>query len=190
MATMGVYVPATKSTLRQYFLARRGGISAADRAERAHRVCTHLIEHDRIRSARTVVAYTALGTEVDPAPALRRLAGWGRRLYLPAWQDGGCRFLDAADGSTLAGTGAEVTVLVPGVAFDLRGVRLGRGAGWYDRILSRHPEALKVGLAFEEQITSALPREPWDVSMDLVVTDRRVLDPRNLEYGAPRGIST
>ena len=65
--------------------------------------------------------------------------------------------------------------MVPGVAFDPRGVRLGRGAGCYDRALARHPTALRVGLAYEMQVVPSLPEATWDVPMDAVVTEARVL---------------
>lgn len=67
-------------------------------------------------------------------------------------------------------------VIVPGLAFDEQGNRLGRGRGFYDRFLS-HPDfrGLKCALAFEEQIVAAIPVAPDDVPVDMVVTDVRVL---------------
>ena len=64
---------------------------------------------------------------------------------------------------------------MPGLAFDARGVRLGRGAGCYDRGLARHPHAARIGLAYEMQVVPALPEAAWDVRMDAVVTEARVL---------------
>jgi 5-formyltetrahydrofolate cyclo-ligase len=183
---MGVHVPAIKSTLRQHFLARRGGISATDRAQRARQVCDRLRAGGLIDRTRAVVAYVALGSEVDPASALPPVARSQRPIYRPDWRGDRRSFVSISGDCALEGMGAGVLILVPGVAFDTQGVRLGRGAGWYDRILPYFPEALKIGLAFEEQITSSLPEEPWDVPMDLVVTDQRVLHPR--AFGSQRGM--
>jgi 5-formyltetrahydrofolate cyclo-ligase len=69
-------------------------------------------------------------------------------------------------------------VLVPGVAFDARGRRLGRGRGHYDATLAGLPaSARRVGLAFELQIVSAVPQEPHDALLDTIVTEARVLVP-------------
>lgn len=67
-------------------------------------------------------------------------------------------------------------VVIPGLGFDAdTGVRLGRGGGYYDRFLARCPKALRIGLAFDEQIVCGLPAEPHDVPMHAVVTPTRTL---------------
>jgi 5-formyltetrahydrofolate cyclo-ligase len=66
-------------------------------------------------------------------------------------------------------------VVVPGLAFDRRGFRLGRGGGYYDRFLSRVVPTLVVGLAFSWQIVPAVPVDPWDVPMGAVVTEKGVI---------------
>ena len=65
-------------------------------------------------------------------------------------------------------------ILVPGLAFTEEGMRLGRGAGFYDRFLPQYPEALRVGLAFHEQISNSVPTEAWDQPLDMVLTDEGV----------------
>ncbi len=72
----------------------------------------------------------------------------------------------------------EVEVaLVPGLAFDLQGNRLGRGGGHYDRALPRlGPKALKIGLAFDFQVVERLPAEARDIPVHLVVTETRVIE--------------
>ena len=61
-------------------------------------------------------------------------------------------------------------MLIPGVAFDKDNNRLGRGAGYYDRILHRFGKALKIGLAYSYQLVDVLPTEHHDVGMDMVLT--------------------
>lgn len=65
-------------------------------------------------------------------------------------------------------------VLVPGLAFDLHGHRLGFGAGFYDRFLGRDSEVVAIGVAFDWQVVSRLPSEPHDRPVSAVLTDRRV----------------
>jgi 5,10-methenyltetrahydrofolate synthetase len=72
-----------------------------------------------------------------------------------------------------AALGTVDFVLVPGVAFDARGGRIGHGAGYYDRLLAgAGPGARLVAAAFEVQIVDAVPMEPHDRRLDLVVTER------------------
>ena len=75
-------------------------------------------------------------------------------------------------------TGEEYTALdavelivVPGVAFDRQNNRMGRGRGFYDRLLKSTPNALKVGVAFDFQLMDEIPTEPFDVKMDKVVSE-------------------
>lgn len=68
-------------------------------------------------------------------------------------------------------------ILVPGLAFDSNGGRLGRGAGFYDRFFQKtRNDVLLIGLAFDEQIVDSVPREPHDRLMDLVLTPTRIIE--------------
>ena len=62
-------------------------------------------------------------------------------------------------------------IIVPGVAFDKQGGRLGRGGGYYDRLLRRAKKAVRIGLCFREQIVKKVPMKAHDVRMDRVITD-------------------
>jgi 5-formyltetrahydrofolate cyclo-ligase len=74
---------------------------------------------------------------------------------------------------------AEVrAVIVPMLAFDRKGNRLGYGAGYYDRFLEENPHLLKIGLAFSCQEITALPADTHDVRMDLILTENGVIDCR------------
>ncbi len=61
-------------------------------------------------------------------------------------------------------------IVVPGVAFDLSGNRLGRGKGYYDRLLPSIPNAYKAGICFPFQIVEEVPAEPFDIQMDTIIT--------------------
>lgn len=63
-------------------------------------------------------------------------------------------------------------IAVPGVAFDHKGNRMGRGRGFYDRMLKSTPNAVKIGLAYDFQILENIPTEPHDVKMDKVISDK------------------
>ena len=69
-------------------------------------------------------------------------------------------------------------VVVPGVAYDKKGKRLGRGKGFYDRLL-KTTKATKIGVAYEFQLMDELPSEPHDVGMDMVITQSTTIVIRN-----------
>jgi 5-formyltetrahydrofolate cyclo-ligase len=66
--------------------------------------------------------------------------------------------------------------IIPGIAFDEKGARLGDGSGYYDRFIPKLPAtARKVAIAFEEQITSSVPMESHDKYVDIIITDKRII---------------
>ena len=72
----------------------------------------------------------------------------------------------------------NTTWLVPGLAFTASGVRLGRGAGHYDRLFAKFPQGKRIGIAWEMQLLPEIPQEPWDLPMDYIVTETRTIDCR------------
>ncbi len=64
-------------------------------------------------------------------------------------------------------------IIVPGVAFDRKGNRMGRGRGFYDRLLKTTPKALKIGVAYDFQMLDSIPVEPFDVKMDRIITEQQ-----------------
>ena len=69
----------------------------------------------------------------------------------------------------------EGIIIVPGLAFDEKKNRTGYGGGFYDRFLSKHPNLFKVGVAYDEQIFDELETGELDITMDVVITDKRVI---------------
>jgi 5-formyltetrahydrofolate cyclo-ligase len=154
---------------------------------------TSLADLTDFAHAHTLLAYAALAEEIDPAPAVARLRERGLAVAFPRIEAPGVLGLHlVADASELepARYGlreprpdaprvafADVDlVLVPGVAFDERGFRLGYGGGYYDRLLPQlRNDCLRIGLAYDEQVVELLPTEEHDVEMDLVVTPTRTI---------------
>ena len=83
------------------------------------------------------------------------------------------RVLEPADGPALD----PDVVVVPCVAVDDQGNRLGFGKGFYDRSLGAEPRPVAVGVVFDEQVVAAVPAEPWDVPLDVLVTPTRTVRP-------------
>lgn len=150
----------------------RAAILGGGRQSRSDLLCRRLERRIDLRPT-ALVAYEPIGGEVDPRDFVDRVARRGVPIYYPRYDDRRGEFVCPDNGMLLVDADSRVVILVPGVAFDHRGARLGRGGGWYDQVLSRHPRATRVGCAFDEQLVDHIPCDPWDVSMHKVVTDAR-----------------
>ncbi len=189
---MGEETDSPKSRLRRELDVRRQGVAAEDLARASRAVCEQIAQSRRFRGARHVALYAARIGEVDPvaltttdhgadAPAFYypRVEGEelvfrrGTALELQPGRFGMPE--PAADATALAGDAAAAIILVPGLAFDRRGARLGTGKGYYDRALPKHPSALRIGLALEAFVVDRVPDDPWDVAMDAIATERQFL---------------
>lgn len=167
---------AEKDSLRKKMrglASRRAAVPSASLAER-------LRGWTFWRQASCVCVFSALAGEPDV------LASWpeGKRIAMPRVEGDDLKFHWVASRAELrpgrfgilepvgevpdAGSGFDL-ILVPGMAFDLRGGRLGRGKGFYDRFLS-NARGLRVGVCFEDQIVGDVPVEPHDLRMNFVVT--------------------
>ena len=136
--------------------------------------------------AETILTYAAFGTELDTAPMIRRILDTGRTLALPRVEDQGLTLWAVSDPKReltpgtwgipepIAGlrpvTAWDVDLfLLPGLAFDRAGRRLGYGGGYFDRLLKGAP-GFTVGIGFDFQVVDTVPAEPHDVRVDRVVT--------------------
>jgi 5-formyltetrahydrofolate cyclo-ligase len=177
---------AVKAALRERYLTRRRGRSAVERAEAAAAVTSALLQG--LAGTRTLAAFAPDETE----PAYGRLPAaytqLGARVLLPIVPAQGRELAWAVDtgrlapgrygllepvgprlGPTAIGT-AEV-VVVPALAVDRRGIRLGRGGGYYDRALVHaRPDAVLVAVVFDDEVVDELPAEAHDRRVTAVVT--------------------
>lgn len=179
-----------KSILRAQMRARWRGLPAVERASGSAQLCALFAAEKFLTEAQTFLCFSPLPDEPDITPLFDELWASGRTLALP-------RF-DAASGAyaPCRVTGREELVagrfgvlepgpacpliplnqldftFVPGVAFDLEGRRLGRGKGFYDRLLAG-VRGHKCGVALEAQLVTEVPEEPHDVRVDSILTPTR-----------------
>jgi len=186
---------AGKRALRERLFAVRSGLPPAAREAASLAIAARLVELPAWRRARTVALHAPLGAEVDTAELARLALAAGKRVAWPRISPAGpalefaccgadelvpgpARALEPPPTAPAVPLGAIDLVVVPGVAFDASGRRLGRGRGHYDATLSRlGPGTARVGLAFDEQVVDRVPVEAHDVPLDAVVTGSRVLLP-------------
>ena len=190
---------AIKGDLRLAAMARRDAIPAAERLQAAQRIAERGLPLDaggRLGPGVTVSGYSPLKSEISPLPLMRRCADAGAALALPvvvgrgkalimrAWSFG------APLGSGVWGIreptadAAEVfpdILLVPLLAFDRTGHRIGYGAGYYDMTIAAlrtMKPVVAIGIAFAAQEIAAVPATPRDARLDLVLTEREAIDLR------------
>lgn len=182
-----------KRQLRRAMRLRRRALSPAARRAAAQRLLRALLRQRWFRQARTIALYRAADGEIDPAPLLWRALAMGKQVYLPVLRRGGAlAFGEYRRGARLrrnrygiaepAGAARRAPqqldlVLLPLVAFDRSGGRLGMGGGFYDRTFAFLRGGIRrlprlVGLAHHFQELPRVPREPWDVGLSAVVTER------------------
>jgi 5-formyltetrahydrofolate cyclo-ligase len=187
-----------KRAIRNELRFVRAQLSAEDVARAGARVLERLRVFVPYGTAAAVLAYLADDNEVPTAEVVEDVAASGRCLYLPKmtggeavlrWQPGEPLRAGPRGGIPEPVRGVEeplpepAVALVPLIAWDASGGRLGRGAGFYDRVLGRLPAStIRVGLAYEFQEHPGLPRDPWDVPLHHVITERRTV---HCESAAP-----
>jgi 5-formyltetrahydrofolate cyclo-ligase len=138
-------------------------------------ICRALLSLPEYKAADNIMAYIAFGTEANPETAMHAAAAERRRIMVPDHFG-----LIEVTGVFAKRAKAEDIdlVLVPGLAFDENGYRLGYGGGWYDRFTTKLRNGVKLaGLAYEEQVVRSLPAEPHDLRLDMIITDRRIIRP-------------
>lgn len=180
-----------KQALREQMRSCRKGISIIEMSELSARVCMRILEMDKYRAAKRVLAYASVNNEVSLRGLIRQMLDEGKEVYLPVVRDrlrmdavrvyalddlkkGAFNVLEPTGGEVIAPQELDLA-LVPGMAFDRAGYRLGYGSGYYDRFLSGCG-AFFVGVAYEKQIVDQVPYSPHDRKMHAVVTERACYD--------------
>lgn len=187
-------IALAKIGLRDQVLAARGELSVATIGARAQALAQHLLAAPEVRRAASVVAYVSVGREPGTGPLLDALVAAGKRVLLPVllpdldldWAPyagpahlaPATRGLLEPDGSRL-GVDAIATadvVLVPGLAVDRQGNRMGRGGGSYDRALARVPVGTFVcALLNSEEVLDYVPVADHDRPVCAVATESSLL---------------
>ena len=186
---------STKTELRREALARRDALPAAERQQAAETIAARTFPV-AVKSGAIVAGFMPMRSEINPLPLMRKLAAAGARLALPVVAGRGKPLImrSYAFGQPLnegvwgirepKPDAPEVDpdiLIVPLAAFDRRGNRIGYGAGYYDmtinRLRSRKP-VTAVGIAYAAQQVPEVPTTPRDERLDLVLTEREVIDLR------------
>ncbi len=187
-------VSDAKKNLRQQMLLVLAGLTGGQRAEASNRAVALLQQQETWRAASAVLFYAPIRNELDIWPAVAVAIQEGKLVSLPRFDDSTqtyivCRVEDPqADlqagryGIREPRQGCEAVALnrldfalVPGVAFDLYGRRLGQGRGHYDRLLAEM-SGNSCGVAYDEQLVRAVPVQPHDSDVNCILTPTRWIE--------------
>ena len=183
-----------KAALRLRVRSELAAVPASQRTAAAAQACSLLKRKPVWNAAGAILFFASLPDELDIWPLLGEALAAGKTVGLPRFSSAANAYIPCLikdlHGDTQPGrfgirepaSACEALafdrldlVLVPGVAFDLAGRRLGRGRGFYDRLLDA-VRGTKCGVAFDEQIVSAVPAGPQDVQVDCLLTPTRWLE--------------
>ena len=189
-----------KRELRDAILKQRDALSADEIAARSAAAGERLLSLPEVGAARLVMFFVSFGSEIDTVPMISRSLAAGKQIAAPRVERSSHRLMpyELRDLQSDLESGAygilepkpdrpparldEIeVVIVPAVAWDEAGFRVGYGAGYYDRFLPQVPQAVRIGLGFELQVRSEVPRGPNDLPVDILVTEaavRRFSHPR------------
>lgn len=192
-----------KSRIRDEMRRKRNALTRDNAESKSSAIAANLMKTVEYKDAKAVMFYAAKGSEVQTREMIEAALREGKTVLLPITnmekkeieaaviENCGSDLKEGAFGimepkqdwahSTTVELGVNPkdeekinAVIVPGVAFDIEGHRLGYGHGFYDKLLKRL-RAVKIGLAYDFQIMDKLPRESHDEKMDIIVTEHRII---------------
>lgn len=180
--------------MRRLYLTKRRALSPEQRADASHRIQQAVIDSTEFQAAGSLALYVPIHNEVDTKEIMQKAWEMKKIVGLPHWepQSGIIRFYRTDPATRLRPTdwGTQEPVpattkelaaqaldlmLVPGIAFDSHGFRLGYGQGGYDRLLAGY-SGKAWGLAFELQLIDSLPHESHDIPCSRIITEQRQLE--------------
>lgn len=180
-----------KAEIRRHMRSIRGVLPVSACGERATRATERLLALPEVARARTVVAYVAMRKEIDPGALCAALRAQGKTVALPRIDGEALALHEFTSDEALVENELGVreppldaprvvpeavdVIVVPALAIDPRGYRVGYGGGFYDRLLPTLPNAFKVGLVYDFQLIAEAPNDTHDVPVDCLVSDARVM---------------
>ncbi len=188
-----------QKTLRKEKISARNNISPMENACFSASIIDKIIVSEVYAKAKTIMLYRSVKGEVDLRPLEEKITMDKKRAVFPlciskqemiallpeddaAWQKGFYGIEEPIRDQSKEVDPKEIDLVIcPCTAFDEKGSRMGMGAGFYDRYLPKCKNAVFMAVAFEVQKVKEIKREPWDIPMDLIVTEGCIYDLRNRE---------
>lgn len=173
-----------KKALRKQIREQKRAMTPEQIESASHKLKELFLATEQYRRAKTIYGYLPYNQEVRTVPILEQALADGKKVAVPKIYGDEMRFIYLPDLNRVEkgysgipepiedgpeGDDPEALVLMPGLAFDKEGHRIGYGGGFYDKFLAKEPEHPTVALCYEFQIMSELPTEEFDIPVDLVL---------------------
>jgi 5-formyltetrahydrofolate cyclo-ligase len=173
--------------------AVRAALPASACETRSAQVVTRVLALEELQKAETILAFASIRNEVRTHALIDALHTQGKRVLLPRVADRGLTLHLATQGAELPSGAFSVPeppsgaprvsadevdfALIPALAVDPRGYRIGYGGGYYDRLVPQLRNAITCALVYDFQLVAEVPELPFDEAVDLIVTDAQVIRP-------------
>lgn len=184
-----------KKNIRKKMLKTRQQMNKSKRIEKSREICQRVEKFISEKKLSSVMVFVSMKNEVNTYPLIDRLIEQDKTVLAPVMNDVTKELLPyrLTDSKTelvqneyaiyepnpefckLFPAEEIELVLVPGLAFDRNGYRIGYGGGYYDRFLKYCPDAVWLGLAYENQLVDSIPHEKWDVPVKMIATEKRLI---------------
>ncbi|MBN2087767.1 5-formyltetrahydrofolate cyclo-ligase [Candidatus Peregrinibacteria bacterium] len=180
-----------KKEIRSKLLEIRRSLPIVQRNQKSKVICDKLEELAVFQNSDHILFYYSFDTEVDTIPIINKYVK-EKRIYLPRLiSENQFVALPFHNFDTLKQSSFQIPepikkedeesyesrldlIIVPGVGFDKNGNRIGMGKGYYDRYLAKLPHTPKVALAFENQVLESIPKEKYDESVNIIITEENI----------------
>ena len=188
----------SKTALRFALLSQRNSLSTEEAEFWSRSIQARFLETPLYGSARAIALYSSLRNEVATEQIRDHSLRNDKRVVYPRLLPkrtlefveiesatelvrGKSGIAEPVGDKVLSHGEVDLLLIVPGVAFDVKGNRLGRGQAWYDHVIRQWgPRATPVGLAYEFQVIDHVPVDPWDEKVLFIATPERFIDCRRV----------
>jgi len=173
-----------KAELRAAIRVRKRQMTESEIEEKSEILRSLFTNTDAYRNAKSLYGYMSYNQEVRTLPILEQALRDGKRVAIPKCYGAEMRFIFMDDLSRVAKSSSGIPepiadgpiaddpaalVLMPGMAFDRDGRRIGYGGGYYDKFLAAEPNHPAIALCYDFQVVDRLPTEEFDIPVDLVL---------------------
>lgn len=182
-----------KAHLKESILEKRNSLPQKEIMGKSYEIKNELFNLEQYKKSRTVMFFVSFSSEVHTHEMIKASLR-NKTVVVPKVMNneiepslimdfdnlvpsGKFGILEPIEAMKIAYKNIDI-VLVPGIAFDKEGHRIGYGFGYYDKFLKKVPKAVKIGLCFDFQVVEKIPHEEHDVPVDMIVTEKKVIDRR------------
>lgn len=185
-----------KEKLRRQMLHKRDALTPAEIQRKSLQVISNVLSLSEFQTAKIVACYVNKGSEAETKPIIRNILSSSKKVLVPTVTGerdlvfselrsleelvlGTFGILEPQPDLTRPRSLETVDLaFIPGIVWDSEGYRVGWGKGYFDAVLEKLPSwATSIGLSYDQQVVDRVPREEFDLPVDLVVTETRVIRP-------------